>query len=148
LRNLGWKKWLLIIAPIVIIILVLVVVVPAVYYYSRNRQPTDYSETLAKATATYSVTYQSGDGLSNDTTLTWKVIETGLREDSHICFHEVTVYDPYPYRRVNTSIGSVTPRLGTEEMWRDQADLRIVKKITLQTDLPIVNTVKTTITYS
>jgi hypothetical protein len=148
LRKLGWKKSLLIITPVVIIILVLVVVVPAAYYYSRNRKPVDYSETLAQATATYSVTYESGDGLSDNTTLTWKVIDNGLKEDSQICFYEVTVYDPYPYRRVNTLLGTIAPRLGTEEIWRNQADLRIVKKISLETDVPIVNTVKITLTYS
>jgi hypothetical protein len=147
LRRLGWKKWLLITVPIVII-LVAVVLVPSVYYYSRNRKPVDYSEALAQATATYSVTYQSGDGLNDNTKLTWKVIENGLREDSQICFHEVTVYDPYPYRRVNTFLGSITPRLGTEEIWRNQADLRVVKKISLETDVPLVNTVRITITYS
>ena len=148
LRKLGWKKWLLIVAPIVIIILVIVVVVPAAYYYSRNRKPVDYSETLAQATATYSVTYQSGDGLTDDTTLTWKVIDNGLKEASQTCFYEVTVYDPYPSRRVNTLVGSITPKLGTEEVWRNQADLRMVKKIALETDVPIVNTVKITMTYS
>jgi hypothetical protein len=128
---------------------VLVVAVPAVYYYySRNRQPVDYSETLALATATYSVTYQSGDGLTDDTTLTWKVIDNGLREASQTCFYEVTVYDPYPSRKLNTLVGSVTLRLGTEEIWRNQDNLRIVKKITLQTDVPLIRTVKTTITYS
>ncbi len=148
MRKLGWKKSLLIIALIVIIILVLVVVVPAVCYYSRNRKPVDYSETLAQATATYSVTYQSGDGLTDDTTLTWKVIDNGLKEASQICFYEVTVYDPYPYRRVNTLVGLITPKLGTEEVWRNQDDLRIVKKISLETDVPLVNTVKIAMTYS
>jgi len=63
LRKLGWKKWLLITVPIVIIIiLVVVVAVPAIMYYSRNRHAVDYSETLAQATAVYSVTYDSGDG--------------------------------------------------------------------------------------
>jgi hypothetical protein len=136
-----------IVAPI-LIILVAVAVVPLVYYYSRNRTPVDYSEALSQATVTYSVAYQSGDSLSDDTTLIWKVIETGLKEDSQICFHEVTVYDPYPYRRVNTFLGPITPRLGTEEIWRNQADLRIVKKTSLETDVPIVNTVKITMTYS
>jgi hypothetical protein len=128
---------------------VLVVVVPAVYYYfSRNRKPVDYSAALAQATAIYSVTYDSGDGLSNNSTFTRKVIETGVKEDSQICFHAVTVYDPYPSRRVSSILGSLTPKLGTEEVWRNQGDLRVVKKISLETDLPVLNTVKLTITCS
>jgi len=148
LRKLGRKKWLLIIAPIVTIILVLVVVVPAVYYYSRNRKPVDYSETLAEATAIYSVTYDSGDGLSDNSTFTRKVIETGVKEDSQICFHVTTVYDPYPRRRVSSILGSVTPKLGNEDVWRNQGDLRAVQTISLETDVPVLNTVKITSTYS
>jgi hypothetical protein len=147
LRKLGWKKWLLITAPI-LVMLVLAVVVPLAYYESRNRKPVDYSGALAEATAIYSVTYQSGDRLTDNSTFTRKVIETGVEEDSQICFHEITVYDPYPYRRVSTILGSITPRLGNAETWRNQADLRVVKKINLETDIPIINTVKITITYS
>jgi hypothetical protein len=147
LRKLGWKKWLLVIPPIVVII-VLVVIVPASYYFSRNRKPTDYSGTLAQATVVYSVTYDSGDGLSNNSTFARKVIETGVKVDSQTCFHVVTVYDPYPSRRVSTILGSVTPKLGTEEVWRSQHDLRVVQKISLETDLPVLNTVKLTMTFS
>ena len=135
-------------APIVIIILVVAVVVPAVYYHSRNRKPVDYSETLAQATTVYSVTYESGDGLCDISTFTRKVIEEGVEEDSQICFHQVTIYDPYPYRRGNTILGSITARIGSEEVWRNQADLRVVKIIGLETDVPIVNTVKLTATLS
>ena len=148
LRKLGWKNWLLIVAPIVIIILVVAVVVPAVYYHSRNRKPVDYSETPAEATIVYSVTYESGDGLCDISTFTRKVIEEGVEEDSQICFHQVTMYDPYPYRRGNTILGSITARIGSEEVWRDQADLRVVKIISLETDVPIVNTVELTATLS
>jgi hypothetical protein len=149
LRKLGWKKWLLIMVPIVVIIIVVVVVaVPAITYYSRNRHPVDYSETLAQAIAVYSVTYESGDGLSDNSTFTRKVIETGVKEDSQICFHEVTVYDPCPYRRVRSILGSMTPRLGTEEVWRNQGDLRVVKVMSMETDVPLLNTVQITSTYS
>ncbi len=148
LRKLGWKKWLLIMAPIVIIILVVVVVVPAVYYHSRDRKPVDYSETLAQATAVYSVTYDSGDGLTDNSTFTRKVIETGLRKGSHICFREVTEYDPYPRRKVSSILGSLTFKLGTAEIWRDQGDLRVVEKMSLETDLPFLNTLKMISTYS
>ena len=149
LRKLGWKKWLLITVPIVIIIiLVVVVAVPAIMYYSRNRHPVDYSETLAQATAVYSVTYDSGDGLTDNSTFTRKVIETGVKEESQICFHEVTVYDPYPRRRVSSILGSMTFKLGTEEVWRDQGDLRVVEKMSLETDLPVLNTLKMISTYS
>jgi hypothetical protein len=149
LRKLGWKKWLLITVPIVIIIiLVVVVAVPAIMYYSRNRHPVDYSETLAQATAVYCVTYDSGDGLTDNSTFTRKVIETGVKEESQICFHEVTVYDPYPRRRVSSILGSMTFKLGTEEVWRDQGDLRVVEKMSLETDLPVLNTLKMISTYS
>ena len=90
LRKLGWKKWLLIVASVVIIILVVVVAVPAIMYYSRNRHPVDYSETLAQATAVYSVTYES-DGFSDNSTFTRKVIEIGVKEDSQICRSEAHV---------------------------------------------------------
>jgi hypothetical protein len=146
LRKLGWKKWLLILAPIVIIILVVVVVVPSVYYYSRNRKPVDYSETLAQATAIYSVTYESGDGFSDNSTFTRKVIETGVKEDSQICFHVVTVYDPFPYRKVGSILGSIKPRLVQEEFWRNQDDLRLVKTMSMETGIPVLNTVKITST--
>jgi hypothetical protein len=147
LGKFGWKKWLLIIAPIVIII-VLMVVVPASYYFSRNRKPTDYSGTLAQATVVYSVTYDSGDGLTDISTFTRKVIDTGVKEDSQICFHVVTVYDPSPSRRVSSVLGSVTPKLGTEELWRNRGDLRKVQTISMETDVPVLNTVKITTTYS
>ena len=147
LRKLGWKKWLLIAAPIVIIILVVVVAVPAIMYYSRNRHPVDYSETLAQATAVYSVTYES-DGFSDNSTFTRKVIEIGVKEDSQICFHVTTVYDPYPRRRVSSILGSMTPKLGNEDVWRNQGDLRAVQTISLETDVPVLNTVRITSTYS
>ena len=51
---------------------------PASYYFSRNRKPTDYSGTLTQATVVHSVTYDSGDGLSNNSTFTRKVIETAV----------------------------------------------------------------------
>jgi hypothetical protein len=148
LRKLGWKKWLLIVASVVIIILVVVVAVPAIMYYSRNRHPVDYSGTLAQATAVYFVTYDSGDGLTDNSTFTRKVIETGVKEESQICFHEVTVYDPYPRRRVSSILGSMTFKLGTEELWRNQGDLRKVQTISMETDVPVLNTVKITSTYS
>jgi hypothetical protein len=132
----------------VTILVVVVVTVPTVYYHSRNREPVDYSGTLAEATATYSVSYDSGDGLSNSSTFTRKIIESGVGEDSQICFHVVTMYDPYPYRKVHSFIGSVKVKMGGEEVWRNQADLRVVKKAQMQTDLPIVNTLDTTVTYS
>jgi hypothetical protein len=144
---LGRKQWLLIAVPLVITLLI-AVLVPAVYFSSRNRKPVDYSDTLAEATAAYSVTYDSGDGLTDNCTLTWKVLEAGVREDSQICFHAVTVYDPFPSRRVDTLFGVTKMKLGSDETWRNAADLQVVKTMSLQIDVPFVNTVQTTITYS
>ncbi len=58
-----------------------------------------------------------------------KVIHTGVDEDSQNCFHEVTLYDPYPKRKVSSVIvGSIEITLQSEELWLNQADLRVVKK--------------------
>jgi hypothetical protein len=149
LRKLGWKKWLLVTGCfVIIIILVLVVTVPMAIYYSRNRKPPDYSGTLAQATAVYSVTYDSGDGFTDNSTFTRKVLDTGVKEDSQICFRVVTEYDPYPYRKVKSILGSMKPKLAQEEVWRNRDDLRVVKTMSMETDIPALNTVKITSTYS
>ena len=147
LRRLRWRWRLLLIA--LVIIFIVAVVVPSVIYFSRGRKPPDYSATPAEAMATYLVSYDSGDGVINSSKYTLKVIETGVQKDSETSFHKVTVYDPYPKRKVNAIIvGSTKVTLAGEEIWRSQTDLREVHKKVMQTNLPIVNTAVTEITYS
>jgi hypothetical protein len=111
--------------------------------------PTPDSETAAEVKMTYLVSYDSGDGVVNNSKYTLKVIETGVQKDSQTCFHVVTMYDPYPERKVNAIIvGSTKVTFAAEEIWRDQGDLRVVHKRVMQTNLPIVNTATTEITYS
>jgi len=147
LRRLGRKWQLLLIA--LLIIFIVAVVVPSVVYYSRARKPANYSATPAEATAMYLVSYDSGDGVIDSSNYTLKVIETGVQKYSETSFHVVTVYDPYPKRKVNAIIvGSTKVMLAEEEIWRSQSDLRIVHRKVMQKNVPIVNTAVTQITYS
>lgn len=133
----------------VVIIFIVSVVVPSVVYLSRARKPANYRTTPAEAMATYLVGYDSGDGVINSSIYTLKVIESGVLKDSETTFHAVTVYAPYPKRKVNAVIiGSAKVTLAEEEIWRSQNDLRIVHKKVMVTHLPIVNTAITQITYS
>jgi hypothetical protein len=123
--------------------------VPSAYYLSRARDVPDYSDLLPEATMTYLVSYDSGDGLVNESVFTLKVAESGLAEDSVTTYRTVTEYDPLPKRKVNAIIvGSTTLTLGEDEIWRDEDDLRILHKETMQVDLPIVNTAQSQLTYS
>jgi hypothetical protein len=97
---------------------------------------------------TYLVGYDSGDGVVNSSVFTVKVIETGVLKDSQTTFHAVTVYDPYPKRKVNAIIvGSTKVTLSGEEIWRSENDLRLIHRKLMQKDLPIVNTAYTQLTY-
>lgn len=146
LKKLNWKWRVLVITSTTLA--VIIVVVPTVIYFSRNRHPPNYDKSPAKVEAVYQVSYDSGDGVVNSSKHTLRVTETGVK-DSEISFHEVTLYDPYPKRKVNAIIvGSAKVTLAEEEIWRSENDLRIVHKKVMQTNLPIVNTAITQITYS
>jgi len=133
----------------ILLVTMVAVAILSVIYWSRNRHPVDYSDTLARATATYLVTYDGGSGMSDNIVLTRKVIQTGVKEDSQLCLHEVTVYDANPKRKVSVVIfGSIEVTLESEELWLNQTDLRMVKKTAMQKVPYFVNTVSTDITYS
>jgi len=147
LRGLRWR-WRLALIALGVVFLVCVVV-PAYIYYSRDHDPPDYGETERIAEMSYQTLYDSTDGMVNQTRETFRVIETGIRIDSETCFHSVMLYDPYPKRKVSAVIvGSTDVTLAQEETWRSQADLRLIRKEVMQVNLPIVNTAKTTLTYS
>ena len=147
LRRIGWK-WRLLLLVVVIVICV-AVVAPSVYYLLRARDVPDYSEILPKATMTYLVSYDSGEGLVNESTYTLKVAEIDVAIGSDTCFYTVTVMDPLPERKVNAIIvGSTKVTLATEETWRSQEDFRILRQEAMQINLPIVNTAITVSTYS
>jgi hypothetical protein len=147
IKKLSWK-WKLIII-LALIIFTIVVAVPAAIYYTRARDAPDYSEIQAKATLTYRVNYDSGEGLVNESEYVLKVAETDVIKDSYRCYHIVTVMDPLPERKVNAIIvGSTKVTLAVQEIWRSQDDLRKVSEEVMQIDLPIVNTVVTEVTYS
>ncbi len=146
MRKLGWKWRILILA--VLVVFIIAVVVPTVVYYSRDRKPANYSNITSLATASYMVGYDSGDGLMNTSLFTVKMIESDVTMDGVSTFHLVTLYDPFPKRKVHAIIvGSAKPTLSGEEIWRSQADLRLVYKKVMQKDLPIVNTAYTRMTY-
>jgi hypothetical protein len=98
---------------------------------------------------TYLVTYDSGEGLVNESTFTLKVAETDVVIDSYSCFYTVTEMDPLPERKANAIIvGSTKVTLAADEIWRSQEDLRVVLKEAMQINLPLVNTAITTRPYS
>ena len=147
LTGLGWKWRLLLLALVVVI--GVVVVAPSVYYLSRARDAPDYSEILPKATMTYLVSYDSGDGLVNESTYTLKVAEIDVAIGSDACFYTVTEMDPLPERKVNAIVvGSTKVTLAADEIWRSQEDLRILREDMMQVNLPIVNTSITEKTFS
>jgi hypothetical protein len=147
LRRLGWKWWLLI--ATLTILFIVGAAVPAAIYYSRDRKSPDYSGIPTKAMMTYLVSYDSGDGVVSESKHTLEVTEVGVEKGGETCFHVVTLYDPYPKRKVNARIvGSAKVTLAKEEIWRSEDDLRLVYREVMQRNLPIVNTVVTKITYS
>lgn len=147
LAGLSWKWRLLLL--LLMIILIVVVLVPAVTYLLRARDVPDYSEIVPQATMTYLVSYDSGDGLVNDSEWTLIVAETGVTKGSEFCIHIVTVIDPYPERKVNAIIvGSAKAKVGTIELWYSQDDLRILYGQNMLVNAPIVNTLVTRATYS
>ncbi len=147
LRRLGWK-WKVLILVVVIVILV-VVLTPSVYYLLRGRNPPDYSDILAKATITYLVSYDSDEGIVNESTFTLKVAETDVAIGNATCFYTVTVMDPYPVRKVHAIlVGSTKVTLAADEIWRSQEDLRVLRQEAMQINLPIVNTAITDQTFS
>ena len=147
LRKLSWRWRLLLIA--LVVILIVTTVVPSAIYLSRGRKPPNYKTTPSEVTATYVVGYDSGDGVVNSSMFTLKIIATGLQKDSVTSFHVVTVFDPYPKRKVNAIIvGSTKVTIGTEEIWRSQSDFRIVHRKVMETDLPMVNTAITEMPYT
>jgi hypothetical protein len=76
---------------------------------------------------TYLVTYDSGEGLVNESMFTLKVAETDVVIDSYSCFYTVTEMDPLPERKANAIIvGSTKVTLAADEIWRSQEDLRVV----------------------
>lgn len=99
LTGLGWKWRLLLLALVVVI--GVVVVAPGAYYLLRARNAPDYGDMLPKATMTYQVSYDSGDGLVNESTYTLKVVETDVAIGSDAGFYTVTEMDPLPERKVN-----------------------------------------------
>ena len=147
LTELSWKWRLLFL--ILMIILIVVVVVPAVTYLLRARDVPDYSEIAPQATMTYLVSYDSGDGLVNDSEWTLMVAETDVTKGSESCIHMVTVIDPYPKRKVNAKIvGSAIAKVGSIELWYSQDDLRVLYAESMLVDAPLVNTLVTKATYS
>jgi len=134
---------------VVVIVIIGVVVTPSVYYLLRGRNPPDYGDILAKATMTYLVSYDSGEGVVNESTFTLKVAETDVLIDSEPCFYTVTEIDPYPKRKVHAIIvGTTNVTLADEKIWRSQEDLRVLRQEAMQINLPIVNTAITDQTFS
>ncbi len=147
MTGLGWKWRLLLLALVVVI--GVVVVAPSVYYLLRARDAPDYGDILPKATMTYQVSYDSGDGLVNESTYTLKVTETDVAIGSDTGYYTVTEMDPLPERKVNAIIvGTTKVTLAADEIWRSQKDLRIIRQDAMQVNLPIVNSVTTEKTYS
>jgi hypothetical protein len=134
---------------IVVIVIVVLVLVPSVYYLLRGRAPPDYSEILGMANMTYVVSYDSGEGIVNESTFTLKVADTDVDIGNDTCFYTVTVMDPYPVRKVHAIlVGTTKVTLASEEIWRSQEDLRVLRQEAMQTNLPIVNTAITDQTFS
>ena len=147
LRKLRWRWRFLIIGLTIVIIIV--VIVPAVYYWSRNQHPQDISGMPNLAELTYLVSYDSSDGNTKYNQQTIQAVEASVTLDSVPCFYLVTSYDPHPQRKFGARIvGSTMGTLGEEKIWRSSDDLCIVQKKVFHQDLPIVNTVRTTLTYS
>ncbi len=147
---LGKLKWYWKVSLIVgLVFFVVGVVVPSAVYFSRNRHPSDYSTLAYDATLVYQVTYDSGNGSEVKSTHTLKLVDGIALQDSVSTFHLVTLYDPFPKRKVNAIIvGSATVTLAEEEIWRSRDDLREIHKKVMQTNLPIVNTAVTQVIYS
>ncbi|UCC60268.1 MAG: hypothetical protein JSV02_00125, partial [Dehalococcoidia bacterium] len=139
LKRLGWK-WKVLLLVVFIVILV-VVLTPSIYYLLRAWDAPDYSDILAKATMTYLVTYDSGDGVVNESTYTLKVAETDLAIGSDTSFFTVTEMNPLPERKVHARIvGSTKVTLAADEIWRSHEDLHVLRKKAMQINLPLVNT--------
>ncbi|KPL14840.1 MAG: hypothetical protein AMJ93_17195, partial [Anaerolineae bacterium SM23_84] len=86
---------------VVVIAIIGVAVILSVFCPNYWRNPPDYSKILAKASITYLVSYDSGDGdVVGNSTFTLKVAETDVLVGNDTCFYTVTVMDPYPVRKV------------------------------------------------
>ncbi len=147
LRRLGWKWRVLLL--VVVIVIAVVVLTPSIYYLLRARDVPDYSDIQAKETLSYQVSYDNGDGLVTESRFTLMVAEVDVPVGLDTCYYTVTVMKPLPQRKVNAIIvGSTTVTLATDEIWRSQEDLRIIRQKAMQINLPIVNTAITESTYS
>lgn len=146
LAGLSWKLRLLL---VLVIVFVVVVLVPAVTYVLRARDVPDYSEIVPQATMTYLVSYDSGDGLVNESEWTLTVADTNVVKGSNHCIHAVTVIEPYPERKANAKlVGTATVNVGTIELWYCQEDLRVLHGESMLVNAPLVNTMVTKTTYS
>ena len=147
LKNLSWK-WQLLLAFLIIAIVV-AVIVPGAIYLSRNRDVPDYSEIQPRAEMSYLVSYDSGDGMTNESKFTLKVAEPNMLRGNETCSHTITVIDPYPKRKVNAIIfGSIDITRAANEIWYSEDDRREVYRESMYIDLPLVNTVVHRVTYS
>lgn len=134
---------------ILVAIFVAVVLVPVVTYMSRARDAPDYSEISPQATITYLVSYDSGDGLVNDSEWTLAIAGAGVAKCPEPCIHAVTMIDPYPERKVNAEIvGSARARVASMELWYSEDDLSVLYAESMLVNAPIVNTMVTRATYS
>jgi hypothetical protein len=98
---------------------------------------------------TYLVSYDSGDGLVNESEWTLTVAETDIVKGSEHCIHAVTMIEPYPERKFKAKlVGNATAKVGTIEMWYCQEDLRALYSESMLIDAPLVNTLVTKMIYS
>ena len=147
LTRINWKwRFLLILIPIAVIV---VVIVPAGTYISRVRDVPTYGDIVPQATMTYLVSYDSGDGLVNESEWILTVAETNMPKGTSHCIHAVTVIEPYPERKFHAKIiGTATAKVGTIELWYCQDDLRILYGENMLVNAPFVNTMVTQAAYS
>ena len=146
LTRINWKWRFL--AILILIAVIVVIVVPAATYLSRARDVPTYDDIEPQATMTYLVSYDSGDGLVNESLWTLTVADTNSIKGADYCIHAVTVIEPYPERKFNAKIvGTATVNVGTIELWYCQEDLRILYGENMLINAPLVNTMVTKATY-
>lgn len=97
----------------------------------------------------YDVDYDSGDGIMNSATYIYNVTQKNVIKDLVTCFRlRLSISEGPPNRKTNAPIvGTAIVTIAGEEQWRSESDLRLVHKYAIQTNVPIVGTVRTEVYY-
>lgn len=97
----------------------------------------------------YNVDYNSGDGIVNSATYTYNVKQIGVTKDSVPCFElKLSISNGTPIRKTHVPVmETVTVKVSDEDQWRSEADLQLIHKYVVGTNVPIVGKVYEDVSY-